>query len=78
MKRYNSGRWGAKWIQRGEYASEHLIYENLMPPLFLTRAEAKAWIDKKYGYIRTRKDLRSAPHCWRVPVPVRVRFEIAE
>ena len=30
------------------------------------------WIDEKYGYIRTRKDLCSAPHHWRIPTPVLV------
>ena len=68
-------RWGAKWVQRVEFASEHLIFEDLMPALFLTRSDARKWIDKKYGYIRTREDLRNPPHCWRLPVPVRVRIE---
>jgi hypothetical protein len=69
-------RWGAKWVQRGKFASEHLMYEDLMPVLFLTRKDARAWIERKFGYIRTREDLRRAPHCWRLPVPVRVRFEM--
>ena len=69
-------RWGAKWIQRGKRAEEHLIFENRMPALFLTRREAREWIEKRYGYIRNRKDLRSDPHYWRLPVAVRVKVEI--
>lgn len=69
-------RWGAKWIQRGRFADEHLIFEDLMPVLFLTRREARAWIEKKYGYIKTRKDLQSEPHCWRMPVAAKVSIEL--
>jgi hypothetical protein len=49
------------------------MFENLMPVLFMTRSEARQWIDQKYGYIRSRKDLRTAPHWWRMPIPVKVR-----
>ena len=69
-------RWGVKWVQRGKWPEEYLIYENLMPVLFLTRRAAREWAEVRYGYIRKREDLRRAPHCWRMPVPVRVRFEV--
>lgn len=46
--------------------------------LFRTRKEAQAWIEKRYGYIRERKDLRREPHGWRMPIPVRVQVEIRE
>lgn len=71
-------RWGAKWIQRGKWADEHIMFENRLPVIFRTRKEAREWIDRRYGYIRERKDLHSEPHCWRMPVAVRVKVEIAE
>ena len=53
--------------------SEHLMRdENCVPALFKARHLAKAWIEKRYGYIRNRRDLRQEPHGWRLPKPVRV------
>jgi len=40
--------------------------------LFSTKRECQAFIKDKYGYIATRKDLRSPPHNWRMPKPVKV------
>jgi hypothetical protein len=42
--------------------------------LFRTRREASTWAHEKYGYIKTRSDLRAEPHCWRVPRVVRVQI----
>jgi hypothetical protein len=67
-------RWSVRWRQVGPHAYEHIMYEDLMPVLFRTRAEARAWIEKHYGYIRRRKDLRDKPHCWRMPAPIRVKL----
>lgn len=52
-------RWAAKWRSRD---SEHICFEDRLPVLFRTRAEARAWIEQRYGYIRTRPDLQAAPH----------------
>ena len=40
--------------------------------VFATKREAQAAIREHYGYIAKRKDLRKAPHNWRVPKPVKV------
>jgi hypothetical protein len=42
--------------------------------LFRTRREAREYIERRYGYIRHRPDLRAQPHGWHMPtaVPVRV------
>lgn len=40
--------------------------------LFRTRSEAREWIEKEYGYLRTRPDLQAEPHGWKMPIPVRV------
>ena len=66
-------RWGVRWRKTGIIPSEYIVYENSLPVLFRTRAEARAWIDKRYGYIRRRKDLRNWPHSWRIPQPIRVK-----
>lgn len=44
--------------------------------LFSTRREARAFIDREWGYIRTRRDLRSPPHNWRMPRAVRVQMTV--
>jgi len=64
--------WGLLWVQRGDKAHERLIYEDCLPALFRTRKAARAYAERRYGYIRHRRDLRSPPHEWRMPRPVRV------
>jgi hypothetical protein len=71
--------WAAKWSRTNKLDGhgEHLIlYEwrtNQPRLLFRTRAECRAWIEKEYGYIREREDLRREPHCWRLPQAVKVK-----
>ena len=48
------------------------MHQDCLPALFRTRREAREYINEKYGYIRTRKDLRAEPHFWRMPRAVRV------
>lgn len=67
--------WGALW--RDKERTHLLNDENCLPVLFLTRAKTRAYIEREYGYIRGRRDLRSAPHHWRMPVPVRVEINFA-
>jgi len=69
-------RWGALWNQKNKLdgVTKHLIFRNCLPVLFVTRREAREWIDKEYGDIRTRRDLREEPHGWRMPKPVRVKI----
>ena len=74
MNRLESAvRWAVRWRNVGFSPSEHILYEDRMPVMFRTRAEARAYIDQKFGYIRTRKDLRTWPHCWRIPQPIRAK-----
>ena len=40
--------------------------------LFKTRAEARAYIAERWGYIKRRPDLRAKPFEWRMPRAVRV------
>lgn len=45
--------------------------------LFKTRAEARAYNEKRFGYIKRRPDLKAAPHHWRFRAPVRVTVRIS-
>lgn len=64
--------WAAKWTSGGK---SHLLRRECVPVLFRTRRECRAWIRKHYGYIAARKDLRDAPHHWRIPRAVRVKVQ---
>lgn len=44
--------------------------------LFATRADAAAYIRRRYGYLRSRPDLRREPHGWRMPKPAKVTVEV--
>lgn len=71
--------WGCKWISDSRLSGhcEHLLWDGRLPLLFPTRREARAYIKQRYGYIATRKDLRSPPHCWKMPRAVRVTVSVA-
>lgn len=47
-----------------------------LPALFLTRKEARQFIESEYGYLRERHDLKAEPHGWKMPLPVRVRVSL--
>jgi hypothetical protein len=71
-------RWSALWRSKNhEGLCEHLCFENCLPVLFGSEREARKWIKEKWGYIRKRPDLRVEPHGWKVPIPVRVKIEVA-
>ena len=61
--------WGILW-RNGDH--KYLVHEQCVPRLFSTRQFARNYISLKYGYIKTRADLRSPPHNWRMPVAVKV------
>ncbi len=67
-------KWGLLWHSKDRLdgVREHLIYENCVPMIFQRRSEARAYATQRYGYIKTRKDLRSEPCGWRLPIPVHV------
>jgi hypothetical protein len=64
-------RWGVKW---------HIgvMWDNCFPLLFLTRKDARAYIEKVYGYIKTRDDLRGPPHNWRLPKAIKLNVILEE
>lgn len=67
--------WGLLWHSKNwmEGVTEHLLYNNLFPCMFHTRREARVYAEKRYGYIKERSDLRTEPHGWRFPRPVRIK-----
>ena len=64
-------RWALKW-------DSVIVWHQTKPLLFKTRLEARQYADEHYGYIRERPDLRSPPHNWRMPRPVRVEVVLRE
>jgi len=73
--------WGIEWHTRNRVDGDqrHLIWAPEPGPgafrLFRTRRECRAYIEGRYGYIRTRPDLRAEPHGWLLPRAVRVTVE---
>lgn len=72
MQKYE--RWGLEWFSETKLdgTTHHLIFENCRPVFFDSRHEARKYANEKYGYIKSRKDLRVEPHGWRMPKPVRI------
>ena len=72
--------WAGQWYSRCKLdgVTTYILYENCLPVLFRTRRECRAYIDKRYGYIRDRADLRAEPHGWRLPRAIKVRVEEVE
>ena len=66
-------RWGLLWR---DSERQHIVMDNCLPALFQTRAAARRYAAERYGYIKDRPHLRSAPLYWRVPEPVRVSTEL--
>jgi len=66
--------WAGLWYSRNKLdgITKHLLYENCLPKLFKTRRETISYIRSKYGYIRSRDDLRREPFGWRMPRAIRV------
>jgi hypothetical protein len=68
--------WGALFRSKNKLDgyNEYLIYKysECVPALFKTRREAIEYINKRYDYLRSRKDMRQEPHGWMIPQPVKV------
>lgn len=72
--------WAVEWHSKNRLDGDrrHLVWTPETGPgafrLFRTRAECRAYIETRYGYLRTRPDLRAEPHGWFLPraVPVKV------
>ena len=69
--------WGISWVSKG-VDGRHLLWKNCRPLFFDTKKKAKSYIDINYGYIKYRTDLRTKPHLWRMPKPVRAVLILKE
>ena len=70
--------WAAEWYSNSKKEGEkrHLIYYDGIVLLFKSKKKCQDYIKERWGYIATRKDLRSEPHGWRMPQPVRVTVQV--
>jgi len=77
---WKSKKWGLKWQSKNKLdgITEHLIFDNRLPALFHTKKEAIEYRNKRYGYIKERKDLRSEPFGWKLPKVIKVKVSIKE
>lgn len=65
--------WAVKWRSKNRLDGEssYLIRDPIgIVKLFVTRREARAYAELKFGYIKLRPDLRAEPHGWRFPTTV--------
>lgn len=75
-----SVRWGVLWRTNAasiDGTREYIVGDYPRPThCFTSRAQARAFIKERWGYIAARPDLRKAPHGWMIPIPVRVRVTV--
>ena len=71
--------WAAEWYSRNRLdgVTRNIINANYVPALFRTRRQCRQFIEEKYGYIKSRRDLRAEPHGWRMPTAIKVKVEIS-
>ena len=76
-------RWAILWRSQNKRDgyTERFVWDwkdplRTTPILFRTRREARAMIRERYGYIKSRPDLRAEPHGWKIPRPIKVVVEI--
>lgn len=73
--RKEATRWAILWRQENQLDGkrEHLVGDGHdLPLMFLTRAECRSHLRDRYGYIRTRPDLKTEPHGWKMPRVVKI------
>lgn len=69
--------WALLWRSQNQLDGyrEHVMFENCRPLLFDTRREAREYREQKYGYLRSRPDLKAEPFGWRMPLPIKVQMK---
>jgi hypothetical protein len=77
--------WAVRWDTNADCLdgiTSRFVFDRSFHPLrlavFETRQKAREFIERQYGYLKTRPDLRAAPHGWLYPIPVKVRLTAAE
>ena len=64
-------RWAVKFLGQFQWQVTH-------PTLFTTRRACREFIEKEFGYFKTRPDLRAAPFNWKMPNAVKVQVILRE
>lgn len=66
--------WAALWRSRCRLDGkvEYIINRDLVPAIFRTRKQAAEFVEREYGFIKDRKDLRDEPHGWKYPKLIKV------
>jgi len=62
--------WGLKWRSKNKLSGLNEYVTGVYP----TRSIARREREMRFGYIRTRPDLQSEPHGWKVPAVVRLKI----
>jgi len=72
--------WGIKWISdcKLDGHTEYITGNTMGWDVFRTRAEARAFREKRYGYLRNRPDLKAEPFGWKMPQVIKVILSITE
>lgn len=78
IKGFNDGR--PFFLGRYFAKHNHIFpeFEGSMTLLFKTRDVARAWLKKRFGYLKNREDLKGPPFNWKMPQVVRVEVTIKE
>ena len=73
-------RWALEWRSNNSVGGERrfFLWQGNAPCLFYTRDRARAFVQKEYGYIDKRPDLKAEPHGWQVLRVVKVRVHLEE
>lgn len=72
--------WAIQWRENNQLDGKvrYFLWDKGRPLLFATRKAAREYIREKWGYIKTRPDLRGEPFGWRMPVAVKVKVVLTE
>ncbi|MDP3740320.1 MAG: hypothetical protein Q8R02_23235 [Hyphomonadaceae bacterium] len=68
-------RWAIQWRSANRldgYKTHLMADETGLPLMFATRALGRAFAKKRYWFFRTRPDLTTEPHGWKMPRAVKV------
>lgn len=70
--------WGVLWRSDNSLdgSTRRLMLDCGVPLTFRTRRAAREFIQKRWGYIASRPDLRAEPHGWRMPEARKVEIQL--
>ena len=80
--------WAIKWKSKNKldgvterllgtyYGSPSVEFSGCPALLFKTRQQARDFIKDRFGYIKSRPDLKSEPHGWTMPTPIKVEVQV--